>query len=202
MYDDDDDSIDWGSTFRLQTGWQPFTSIDGTVVDPDVVTFGFCLPGSTTNQVFTWTNGAVPPDPTYNVERKVITITAVTPGNPSVGNALYTSSTNHNYYIGETVTLAGITPVGYSGTFIVVSVPTLTTFSVANATTGVAVLTAATSTETGAFYMDVNTTLYMPTYIQGPWNCWIQGAPGTSGLDVSKTQVRTNKVVFVNGPDC
>ena len=202
MYDDDDDSIDWGSTFRLQTGWQPFKSLDGVVVDPDVVMFGFCVPGSTTDTMFTWTNGATPPDPTYTIQRKIVTITAITPGNPSTGNVLCETSTAHNYYIGETVTIAGVSPSGYSGTFIVVTVPGPTTFSVANATTGTATLTSATSTETGAFYIDVDTTVYMPVYISGPWSCWIQGEPGTSGLDITATKVRTNKVLFVNGPDC
>jgi hypothetical protein len=97
MYDDDEDIIDWGSSFRLQTGWQPFTSIDGVVVDPDVVTFGFAYPGATADEVFTWTNGATPPDPTYTIQRKVITITAVTPSDPATGSVLYQSSTPHNY---------------------------------------------------------------------------------------------------------
>lgn len=202
MYDDDDDSIYWGSAFRLQTGWQPFTSLDGVVVDPDVVTFGFCFPGGTANQVFTWTNGASPPDPTYNIQRRVVNITAVTPSNPAVGSVLYVASSAHNYSIGMTITIAGVAPSGYSGIFTVATMPSPTSFTVTNATTGTAVLTAATSTEKGAFFMIVDTVLYMPTYVSGSWDCWIQGAPGTSGLDVTKTKVRQNKVVFVNGPDC
>lgn len=202
MYDDDDDTINWGSTFRLQTGWQPFTSLDGTVVDPDVVIFGFCYPGATADVTFTWTNGATPPDPTYTIQRKIVTITAVTPSNPAVGSVLYTTATAHNYYVGETVTIAGVSPAGYSGVFQVASVLSPTTFTVTNATTGAATLTSATSTETGAFYVDIDTMQYMPTYVTGPWPCWIQGEPGTSGLDVTRTKVRTNKVIFVNGPDC
>lgn len=202
MYDDDEDSVDWGSIFRLQTGWYPFTSIDGVVVDPDVVMIGFCYPSGTADVVFTWTNGATPPDPTNTIKRKVVSLTAVTPSDPAVGSVLYTSSTNHNYYAGETITIAGVTPSGYSGTFIVATVPSLTTFTVVNATIGTATLASATSTEKGSFYADIDTTVYQPTYVAGVWNCWIQGEPGTSGLDTTKTKVRTNKDIFVNGPNC
>ena len=208
MPNDDDNSIEWGSTFRLQTGRKPFTSIDGVVIDPDVVTFGFCWPGGTVDQVFTWTNGATPPDPTYNIQRKVMTITAVTPGNPSVGNVLYATNVAHNYQAptsinpGTTITIAGISPSGYSGVFQVATVPSPTTFTVVNATTGTPVLTSATSTETGAFYIEIDTTIYMPSYVAGDWPCYIQGEPGVSGLDVTQTKVRKNKILFINGPDC
>jgi hypothetical protein len=208
MYDDDEDIIDWGSSFRLQTGWQPFTSIDGVVVDPDVVTFGFAYPGATADEVFTWTNGATPPDPTYTIQRKVITITAVTPSDPATGSVLYQSSTPHNYQAptsiqpGTTTTIAGISPSGYSGVFQVATTPTPNTFTIVNATTGTPTLTSATSTETGSFYMEIDTVAYMPTYISGPWPCYIQGEPGISALDVTQTKVRQNKILFVNGPDC
>jgi len=52
----------------------PFTSLSGTVVDPDVVTMGFLPPGvansaSPTPVSFVYTYGATPPDPTYTVVR-------------------------------------------------------------------------------------------------------------------------------------
>jgi hypothetical protein len=207
MYDDDD-SIEWGSTFRIQTGRKPFTSISGVVVDPDVVIFGFCAPGNTTDTEFTWTNGNNPPDPTNTIRRKVVNITAVTPGNPSVGNVLYATNVPHNYQAltsdtpGTTITIAGVSPSGYSGTFQVVTTPSPNTFTVANATTGTPTLTSATSTETGTFYVDIDTTVYMPSYVAGLWSFWIQGEPGVSSLDITKTKIRINKVIFVNGPDC
>lgn len=200
MYDDDENSIEWGSTFRLQNR-KPFTSLDGVVVDPDVVIFNFCLPDGT-SQEFTWTNGATPPDPTYTIMRKVVSITAVTPSDPATGSVLYETSTAHNYWPGKTITIVGVSPSGYSGVFQVATVPSATTFTVVNATTGVATLTSATSTETGVFYMDIDSTVFMPVYVAGTWNFWVQGKPGVSGLDLTKTNVRYNGNLFVNGPDC
>jgi hypothetical protein len=207
MYDDDNDIIDWGSTFRLQTGWTPFTSIDGVVIDPDVVIFGFSYPGATADVIFTWTNGASPPDPTHTIQRKVVSITSVTPSDPATGSVLYATSTPHNYQAataigpGTTITTAGVSPSGYSGVFQVATVPSPTTFTIVNATTGTATLISATSTETGSFYIEIDTTFYMPTYISGSWPCYIQGEPGVSALDITQTKVRQNKVLFVNGPD-
>jgi|APCry1669193181_1035450.scaffolds.fasta_scaffold00658_31 hypothetical protein len=43
-----------GSTIRFYTS-QPFTSIDGTIVNPDVVTFSYEIQGQTP-VTFTWTN--------------------------------------------------------------------------------------------------------------------------------------------------
>lgn len=54
-----------GTTVRFYTS-TPFTSIGGTVVDPDVVTFAYAVQGQTTN-TFTYTNGATPPDPTLTI---------------------------------------------------------------------------------------------------------------------------------------
>jgi hypothetical protein len=43
---------------------QPFTSISGTVVNPDIVTLTYSV-GGQTPVTYTWTNGNTPPDPDY-----------------------------------------------------------------------------------------------------------------------------------------
>lgn len=50
--------------------------------------------------------------------------------------ATITTTSNHNLSIGDIVTVAGITPSGYNGTFSVASTPTTTSFTYANTTTG------------------------------------------------------------------
>lgn len=45
---------------------KPFTSITGTIVNPDVVTFHIAVQGQTA-ATYTWTNGASPADPTGTI---------------------------------------------------------------------------------------------------------------------------------------
>jgi len=52
-----------GSTIRFYTS-QPFTSIDGTIVDPDVVTFSYEIQGQTP-VAYTYTQGSG--DPTNTI---------------------------------------------------------------------------------------------------------------------------------------
>lgn len=73
-------------------------------------------------------------------DTKVFTITGVAASTPAVGTVQYTTSTAHSYSVGEYVTISGITPSGYSGTFLITAT-TSTTFDVTNATTGAATLT-------------------------------------------------------------
>jgi hypothetical protein len=60
--------------------------------------------------------------------------TTATSGTGSV--ATVTTTSTHNLGTGDRVTIAGITPTGYNGTYIVTSTPTTTSFTYANATTG------------------------------------------------------------------
>lgn len=48
-----------------------------------------------------------------------------------------TTSANHGYSVGDTVTVAAVTNTGVNGTFIITTVPTLTTFTYANAGTDI-----------------------------------------------------------------
>ena len=49
-----------------------------------------------------------------------------------------TTLTNHGFTAGDTVVIAGVGVAGYNGTFTIVSTPTAKTFTVTNATTGLA----------------------------------------------------------------
>jgi hypothetical protein len=50
--------------------------------------------------------------------------------------ATITTTSAHSLAVADRVTVAGVTPTGYNGTYIVASTPTTTTFTYANATTG------------------------------------------------------------------
>jgi hypothetical protein len=71
-----------------------------------------------------------------------LTITTVSPGYSlsggvpiaSAGFVTYTTSTNHGLTIGQIVDIAGITPVGYNGTYVVTAV-TSTKFTISNINT-------------------------------------------------------------------
>ena len=73
-------------------------------------------------------------------------ITGATPSTPSSGNVTYTTSTANGFVPGQVVTITGVSPSGYNGTFTIVTVPTATTFTVTNATTGTATTSSATAT--------------------------------------------------------
>ncbi len=61
-----------------------------------------------------------------------------------------TTTAAHNYQVGETVLIAGITPTGYDGLITITGVPTTTTFTYAAAAArGAATLSNATATPTG-----------------------------------------------------
>jgi len=60
--------------------------------------------------------------------------TTATSGTGTV--ATITTTSNHNLASGDRVTIAGITPAGYNGTYIVTGTPTTTSFTYNNATTG------------------------------------------------------------------
>jgi len=67
----------------------------------------------------------------------VYSISAVTAGSPSVGYVTYTTAQPHNLAIGNLVSISNFTPSGYNTVGATVrTVPSSTTFSIANATTG------------------------------------------------------------------
>jgi hypothetical protein len=60
------------------------------------------------------------------------TITGVAPSTPSAGSVRYTA--NNKFIVGDSVTITGLSPSGYNGTF-VITAKTDTTFTVTNSTT-------------------------------------------------------------------
>ncbi len=70
-------------------------------------------------------------DGTFEVKQPA-SITAVTPGSPSTGYVTYTA--NNSFETGDSVTISGLSPSGYNGTFTIYS-RTSSAFVVVNATT-------------------------------------------------------------------
>jgi hypothetical protein len=67
----------------------------------------------------------------------VYTISAVASSSPSVGYATYTTTQAHNLAVGNLISISNFTPTGYNTIGATVrTVPSSTTFSIANATTG------------------------------------------------------------------
>jgi hypothetical protein len=71
----------------------------------------------------------------YNGEDVAITLATQTP-TISSGTVTLTTASAHGYEIGDVVTISAVVPTGYRGTFVVTAVPTTTSFSFANSTTG------------------------------------------------------------------
>jgi len=110
--------------------WVPGNGLTGTVAQTAAINFLYAQP-TTMPLYFTNSEG-------------LSTITAVTQSSPSSGYVQYTTSAAHGFVVGQTVTISGITtPSGYNGTFTIYSIPSSTTFTVANATTGAATLSSA-----------------------------------------------------------
>lgn len=70
-----------------------------------------------------------------------LSITTITPGysiaTPSSGFVTYTTSISHGFSVGQIVDIAGITPVGYNGTYVITAVSS-TQFAVSNINTATA----------------------------------------------------------------
>lgn len=81
-----------------------------------------------------------------------LTVTGVSAGTPSANYVRYTTSTNHNFRVGQQVTVSGITPSGYSGTFTIYAINGSKTFDVYNTTTGTATLGTAVARVTTVGY--------------------------------------------------
>ena len=71
----------------------------------------------------------------FNGEDVAKTVAIQTP-TASLGTVTLTTATAHGFEVGDTVRISGVIPTGYTGVFVVTSVPTTTTFSFANSTTG------------------------------------------------------------------
>lgn len=54
----------------------------------------------------------------------------------SSGSVTFTTSAVHNFVNGQQVTIVGVVPTGYRGTYTITAVPTTSSFRITNATTG------------------------------------------------------------------
>jgi hypothetical protein len=61
---------------------------------------------------------------------------ATTAATSAAGTATITTTTTHNILAGDLVVVAGITPTGFNGTYVVTTVPSATAISYVNATAG------------------------------------------------------------------
>jgi hypothetical protein len=90
--------------------------------------------------------GTTPANPALVVKQATTTYatTLVTAGNPTTGKVRYRYSSSYQVFqVGQSVTISGISPSGYNGTFTITDISTGTAgsiyyFSVTNATTGTA----------------------------------------------------------------
>ena len=71
----------------------------------------------------------------YNGEDIALVLNTQTP-TISSGTVTLTTSIAHGFEVGDVVTISAVVPTGYCGTFTVTAVPSTTSFSFANATTG------------------------------------------------------------------
>jgi len=104
--------------------------------------------------------------PGYIVARTPVS-GSITAATSTSSELKYTTSAAHGLSVGNLVQIAGVTPVAYSGTLLVASVPTTTTFTVASAAnpgdgtvataTGAAVTAASTSVSANGNYITYTT---------------------------------------------
>lgn len=72
-------------------------------------------------------------------------ISAVTPVTPSLGYAQFTTSAAHGFSVGDAIVIAGVTPSGYNGQYVVYSAPSTTTFVIETTQVAAATLSSATA---------------------------------------------------------
>jgi len=123
------------------------------------------------------------------------TLVSITPSFPAVGLATYFLTNLTGLANGSRVTVAGVTPSGYNGTFIIsdISIPNVS-FRVVNATTGVANVASATLTQTITDYIDWGTAPYSVKTALGStlgYFAYPTTNPGTSTIYVSNTLTGT-----------
>jgi hypothetical protein len=112
--------------------------------------------------------------------------------------ATITTTSVHNLSTGDRVTVAGVTPIGYNGTFIVASTPTTSSFTYANATTGSQTIagTVAVDSQTSIIARSAATVplVLRAAVSQGVRMLDIQGSAGSSvfNIDAAGSITATN----------
>ncbi len=97
------------------------------------------------------------------------------------GIVTVTTGVAHGYAVGNTVTIAGVTPAGYNGTYVILSVPSTTTFTYALATNPGAATVQGTVTLVTQFDMQGQATVLWGNYIVRTQNyaagAYVPGSP-------------------------
>ena len=73
---------------------------------------------------------------TVTLTTRSAVVNGATPSSPEAGDVTYSTTSSHLFNPGQYVTITGSSIAGYNGTFIVTQVPSSTSFTVDNATTG------------------------------------------------------------------
>ena len=73
---------------------------------------------------------------TVELGTRSATVNGAVPNSPEAGDVTYTTTSAHLFNTGQYVTITGSSIAGYNGTFLVTQVPSATTFTVDNTTTG------------------------------------------------------------------
>ena len=73
---------------------------------------------------------------TVNLGTRSAVVNGAVPSTPEAGDVTYTTTAPHLFNAGQFVTITGSNIAGYNGTFIITQVPTSTSFTVDNFTTG------------------------------------------------------------------
>lgn len=74
----------------------------------------------------------------------------ITVASESTNTVTITTSAAHGYSVGQTVNISGVTPAGYNGNWLIVTVPSSTTFTYTNSTAGLGAGTVFGSVQTPA----------------------------------------------------
>jgi hypothetical protein len=73
---------------------------------------------------------------TVTLNTTTATVSSATPSSPTVGDVTYGTSSSHGFSPGDFVTISGSSIPGYNGTYLITQIPSDSTFTVDNATTG------------------------------------------------------------------
>ena len=143
-------------------------------------TISVSIPGVAvyTNATFT-TSGVITPASTTSYG-----ILSISPGFPNAGIVTYYTVSLAGLSVGSSVTISGISPAGYNGTFVIsiISIPNLS-FSVVNSTTGTASLSASASWKQSITdYIDWSTVPYTLKTSSGTVRGYFRPPSAVSGV--------------------
>lgn len=178
-----------------------------------------------------WTGGVSFADAEFRIDttgdvrigpRRDYATSAVTPSSPAVGSVTYTTTATHTLVAGDAVTISGLAPAGYNGTFVITAV-TSNTIRVANTETGTVTdavgtiastalfisnsggITIGTAAATGEFkvsptgQVDVGGTDATSFHIAPQGNVWVGAGP--ADFDAAPFKLSNDGSIDIGGDD-